>query len=183
MSSAAGSLAKISRPPEEELESRESAPGSGLSLLALLARFDPASRSLKIPQLSLFEASGSSLETWPQWGLMRDGECWALDHLAPHMSGGASGLSGETLRWDTPCSGDAHPRAYARKGPYLGKGQKHLQAQAFERLTELDSPNGKLNPEWVEWLMGWPMGWTALEPLETDRFRQWLEAHGESLEE
>jgi hypothetical protein len=28
---------------------------------------------------------------------------------------------------------------------------------------------GQLNPLWVEWLMGWPLGWTALKPLETDR--------------
>ena len=31
---------------------------------------------------------------------------------------------------------------------------------------------------WVEWLMGWPLGWTDLKPLETDRFRQWLERFG-----
>jgi hypothetical protein len=28
---------------------------------------------------------------------------------------------------------------------------------------------GKINPEWTEWLMGWPIGWTDLKPLETDR--------------
>ena len=28
---------------------------------------------------------------------------------------------------------------------------------------------GKLNPMWVEWLMGWPLGWTDLKPLETDK--------------
>ncbi len=38
---------------------------------------------------------------------------------------------------------------------------------------------GQLNPNWVEWLMGWPIGWTALEPLEMDRFQQWLELHGD----
>lgn len=37
---------------------------------------------------------------------------------------------------------------------------------------------GRLNPDWVEWLMGWPIGWTALEPLEMDRFQQWLRQHG-----
>lgn len=37
---------------------------------------------------------------------------------------------------------------------------------------------GTLNPTWVEWLMGWPLGWTDLKPLETARFRQWCEAHG-----
>jgi hypothetical protein len=24
---------------------------------------------------------------------------------------------------------------------------------------------GHLNPDWVEWLMGWPVGWTSLDPL------------------
>jgi hypothetical protein len=26
---------------------------------------------------------------------------------------------------------------------------------------------GALNPPWVEWLMGFPLGWTALEPSAT----------------
>ncbi len=29
---------------------------------------------------------------------------------------------------------------------------------------------GQLNPPWVEWLMGWPIGWTDLKPLEMDKF-------------
>jgi len=33
-------------------------------------------------------------------------------------------------------------------------------------------------PELPEWVMGWPIGWTALESLETDRFQQWLLSHG-----
>ena len=37
---------------------------------------------------------------------------------------------------------------------------------------------GTLNPNWVEWLMGYPIGWTALEPLEMARFQLWLEQHG-----
>ena len=37
---------------------------------------------------------------------------------------------------------------------------------------------GQLNPEWVEWLLGWPIGWTALEPLATDRYQRWLRLHG-----
>lgn len=37
---------------------------------------------------------------------------------------------------------------------------------------------GKLNPAWVEWLMGWPIGWTDLKPLATDKFQQWLNSHG-----
>jgi len=36
---------------------------------------------------------------------------------------------------------------------------------------------GKLNPTWVEWLMGWPLGWTDLKPLETDKFQEWQQQH------
>lgn len=36
---------------------------------------------------------------------------------------------------------------------------------------------GPLNPEWVEWLMGWPIGWTGLQPLAMDKFQQWLNSH------
>ena len=39
-------------------------------------------------------------------------------------------------------------------------------------------PGGKLNPQWVEWLMGWPIGWTDLQPLGTDKFQAWLRSHG-----
>lgn len=32
---------------------------------------------------------------------------------------------------------------------------------------------GQLNPDWVEWLMGWPVGWTSLKPLPKERFEEW----------
>lgn len=48
----------------------------------------------------------------------------------------------------------------------------------LDHLFEPTSTGGKLNPRWVEWLMGWPIGWTSLEPLETDRFHQWLQKLG-----
>jgi DNA (cytosine-5)-methyltransferase 1 len=37
---------------------------------------------------------------------------------------------------------------------------------------------GQMNPTWVEWLMGWPLGWTDLRASATDRFRQWCDSHG-----
>jgi len=33
--------------------------------------------------------------------------------------------------------------------------------------------SGALNPDWVEWLMGWPIGWTSLEPLERFEMPSW----------
>jgi len=37
---------------------------------------------------------------------------------------------------------------------------------------------GQLNPTWVEWLMGWPLGWTDLKPLEMGRFQAWRQQLG-----
>lgn len=37
---------------------------------------------------------------------------------------------------------------------------------------------GSLNPAWVEWLMGWPHGWTNCAPLATDKYQRWLRLHG-----
>jgi hypothetical protein len=29
-------------------------------------------------------------------------------------------------------------------------------------------PVGQLNPDWVEWLMGWPVGWTSMSPMSQE---------------
>jgi len=39
------------------------------------------------------------------------------------------------------------------------------------------TPPKRLNPDWVEWLMGWPIGWTELKPLAMDRFHEWQRQH------
>ena len=40
---------------------------------------------------------------------------------------------------------------------------------------------GKLNPDWVEWLMGFPIGWTDLKQSEMPKFRSWLRQHSADL--
>jgi len=40
-----------------------------------------------------------------------------------------------------------------------------------------DQVGGLLNPNWIEWLMGWPEGWTELKPLAMDKFREWQQQH------
>jgi hypothetical protein len=41
-----------------------------------------------------------------------------------------------------------------------------------EFTQRLQGGNGKLNPDWVEWLMGYPIGYTALRDLETPSCRK-----------
>lgn len=40
--------------------------------------------------------------------------------------------------------------------------------------------SGQLNPTWVEWLMGWPLGWTDLKPSEMDKSPSVPQQPGES---
>jgi hypothetical protein len=73
---------------------------------------------------------------------------------------GSKHHSGTTLCdfvWTTPTADDTGHR----KDKYA-QGGTALRCQA----------GGKLNPQWVEWLMGWPIGWTDCAPLATDRC-QW----------
>ena len=166
-----GFPARILAQPEKAQESMANAPACGRTWQGLLARYNPLLSLWRTPQCLLFGEWEQSLEIWPRWGLMRSGECWELAIWERPIFGKGCGL------WDTPCKGDAHPRAYNRNKPYHGPGQKHLQAQAYERMTQHCVDGGKLNPMWVEWLMGWPMGWTGLQPLETDKFREWQQQH------
>jgi len=52
-----------------------------------------------------------------------------------------------------------YPAEYTRKTPTL-------TAEAT-KADGLPPASGSLNPQWVEWLMGFPEGWTDLKPLET----------------
>ena len=57
--------------------------------------------------------------------------------------------------------------------------ETNAPSEAMRNEPSLSSRvGGKLNPTWVEWLMGWPLGWTDLRPLEMDRFQQWQQQRG-----
>ena len=45
-------------------------------------------------------------------------------------------------------------------------------------VRQNNQAGGSMNPPWVAWLMGWPVGWTDLKPLAMDKFRLWLRSHG-----
>jgi hypothetical protein len=73
--------------------------------------------------------------------------------------------------WATPTGNDA-------KNSTLPPSQIKHDNIPGDLLRRGEKPGGQLNPTWVEWLMGWPLGWTDLKPLETDKFRQWQNSHG-----
>jgi hypothetical protein len=59
-------------------------------------------------------------------------------------------------------------------------------AGARSMMTEeerKDLCGGSLNPTWVEWLMGWPLGWTSMEPLPPETWAAWQRAFRTALED
>jgi hypothetical protein len=280
--------ARISARQGEGLESPGSDPDSGERWPGSLARWDRDSSSWRTHQFSLLGGLELFSGTWPRWGMMRAGECWAQSTPGLHISGSGSGLwptpksaaagpdfakmersgTGISLQtavamWPTPQAHDCHKGNAARVGRYgtkhsgrnlndevamfptprssdgerggrgdliqavrgnenshfklwqtpvaddaverkAGKinsrGEPKLSAQVLMVATPTardwrsgkaseathaknsrplsEQIGGSLNPTWVEWLMGWPLGWTDCEPSGTDRFRQWSRSHG-----
>lgn len=111
-----------------------------------------------------------SSATLPTWGTMQDGVLSVVPTLEPHTDAIACGS------WATPTVSTAKRLhwGFSKTGRYrygveIEKNMRH------DFLTY-----GKPTPEPFEWLMGWPIGWTDLSPLATDKFQAWLRLHGRS---
>ncbi len=138
----------------------------------------------KTHQCSLVGDLEQFSETWPAWGLMRDGECWEQQTLAQTIKGKEFGLLEKM--WPTPTvacmeGGEQSDRVEQTKtGGYILRklnkknmiyGAKLSDAVLYEAKKTNPETGGRLNPTWTEWLMGWPLGWTKLEPLAMDKSR------------
>jgi hypothetical protein len=180
MSSRAVSLAREYPQLAEVQDLRTSGRDSGEKWPASLAKYDPDTCSWRTHQFSLRGELELFSATWPRWGLMRGGECWGLDTPAHHTDAIDCGF------WPTPVKTDGFAVGWcetsiARKergetrpsGARIGSGLKYY------RKTERYLSGGYPNPMFTEWLMGWPIKWTDLQPLETGRYQAWLHSHGE----
>ena len=86
-------------------------------------------------------------------------------------NGVGAGCLSEQVEW----SGKGQPIGYITKETWptptahLAK-ETNAPSEANRNEPSMASRvGGKLNPTWVEWLMGWPLGWTDLKPLEMDK--------------
>ena len=83
-----------------------------------------------------------------------------------------NGLPAMVKRMESSSKIFSTPTANDWKGPnYSGSGSASSRGLAT-------SCGGQLNPMWVEWLMGWPLGWTDFAPLETAKSRNARRKHG-----
>lgn len=65
--------------------------------------------------------------------------------------------------WPTPTAG----RSGAGPAPTEGRDIHQVVAPMPEGGLPCGGGTGNLNPEWTEWLMGFPTGWTELDASET----------------
>lgn len=100
--------------------------------------------------------SGASLRS----GMMRSGTAYPLPPLAPLTDETAPGL------WPTMTVRDRESPAKLKRGANASPGGTPLVwaiIQDCYKNTTLPAVLGRLNPAWVDWLMGYPVGWTTVE--------------------
>lgn len=49
--------------------------------------------------------------------------------------------------------------------------------------TKAEWAAGSLNPDWVEWLMNWPITWSNLNAINPKEFQRWKEASAAAIQE
>jgi hypothetical protein len=145
---------------ENKKDLLEVAADFGRKCAELLTKFNLELVLLKTPLCCGHADLALCCKTLPRWGMMQDGECLAYATLARITS-----EKGFLSMLPTPTCHNA------KEGGYPAEHTRNTPTLAAQI-------GGKVNPEWNEWRMGWPIGASGLEPLEMDKFQQWLHLHG-----
>lgn len=160
--------------------------GSGLNSSGSFARFDPDTSSWKMYpgcyQSTLGGSWAKFSETWPHAGIVRNGIAYL------RSPSGLSIVGTGFLSFPTPTTADTF--TYRMKSTQMRSGSRHSLTLAravhiYPTMTATDAKGGKyqysrgnhdkpyptlsgvvggmLNPKWIEWLMGFPPGWTETD--------------------
>lgn len=131
---------------------------SGRSSPDLLAKYDRTTQSWKTCQTYLTDTGELGWQTysgaWPRSGMTRNGIAYQLAPLMPNTT------EIGCLSFPTPTSRDykgaVKPETLAAKG-------RNPDTNSLPDAIEYRGQSGRLNPAWIEWLMGFPIGHTELE--------------------
>lgn len=168
--SSEGSPVKISATAASGPVLTEQIVGYGKNTDASFGYFDHNSRSLKMSQLSLGSDWIESSAILPKSGSMRSGKLFQRPILGP-----PSGAKGYGF-WPTPdTKGFTNEGSIAMLCRMVDsyrellamsyRGGKKYRMKYWPNVAdhELEGTRiGYLNPAWLEWLMGFPSGWTVL---------------------
>lgn len=95
-------------------------------------------------------------------------------------------LGSVARHWPTPSAqsyGINQGGAAGRTGPKresLEYASRSLPARQTSKPGA--KPTRRLNPRFVEWLMGWPIGWTDCDSAATGSYRSWRQLHSSYFE-
>lgn len=156
--------------------------GSGPNSHDSFAHYDQATFSWRTSQGSLLDTEGwgESLQTWPSAGMTRSGIAYSLqaserptverESLSLPTPRAQLGTKRNSTPWIRPLDQPQNlENAVARLETFkTPTAAPWSHGGSGGELHKQVAPNGgPLNPEWVEWLMGCPIGWTDLQLLET----------------
>jgi len=148
----------------------------GLTIGTQLACYDPDSQLWKTSALSLFGDSMPYSGAFPKSGIALNGKIFVQRTWARRIAGNESGLwptpqsrdwKGKSQRGADPENRDCLPNAVTNyptpriRGLCGGSGHKQMLIAKFGKDEGKEMFNGgQLNPQFVEWLMNYPMNWT-----------------------
>lgn len=110
---------------------------------------------------------------WPTPTSQDNNQVAGRGAAAGHKKRGTT-LGGAVRMWPTPNAGDF--KAGMSNAP--GRQQSSLPRSVGIAEGASSGKRGGLNPTWVEWLMGFPMGWTELKVSETPSSRKSRKSSG-----
>lgn len=130
---------------------------------ALLASFDRDTCSWRTLQQSFLTASEPFSQTWPRWGMTAGGAAYAhpMSERRITETGG--------FCWPTPTAHNA------KETNAPSESERNTPTLAAE-------VGGSLNPQFVAWLMAFPIEWASLKATETRKSRSKQQQRGDSSE-
>ena len=151
---------------KEETDLTEKEVDSGERWGGLLARLDPDTSLWRTVQCSLIEDSIECLQIFPNWGLMQDGVLWEQTPLVLPTEGKDFGWLPTPVATDYMTGKlngiEYRSKRFIRTSLTSGTEFGAKLADAFRLMTTKALP-----PNFSEWMMGYPLGWTDLRDAET----------------
>ena len=126
--------------------------GSGLNSSGAFAWYDPGSSSWRTYQACFITEWEMYSGGFPRAGTMQSGRLYLRHSLVPPTFAQEFFSLGPPITWNTPCARD-----------YKGYTMRYGESVCNQLREIWPDTSGAPHPEFVEEILGFPLGWTDLE--------------------